>query len=106
MTQEKAYQMAYDMGGHPYSVSSMAEALLRGVEIGKEEQKDIDKELIDMLIDELYMSRAYHLGITGLDSAAERAMKEKDGDCALIRGIDRTIKYVKEAMGRYEDKDN
>lgn len=65
---------------------------------GRKEQKAIDKELIDMLIDELYTSRAYHLGITGLDSKEEIARKEIEGDCALIRGIDRTIKYVKEAM--------
>lgn len=65
---------------------------------GATEQKKIDKELIDMLVEELYTSRAYHLGITGLDSAAEIARKERDGDCALIRGIDSTIKYVRESM--------
>lgn len=63
------------------------------------EQRAKDKELIDDLIRELYTSRAYHLGITGLDSKEEIICKEKEGDCALIRGIDRTIKYVKEAIG-------
>ena len=42
MTQEQAIKMAYDMGGHPYSVSVITAALLKGVEIGKEEQKTID----------------------------------------------------------------
>lgn len=66
------------------------------------EQKAIDdikyKKLINELINELYTSRAYHLGITGLDSDAERIRKERDGDCALIRHIDSTIKYVREIM--------
>lgn len=44
MTQEQAIQMAYDMGGHPYSVSGMADALMKGVEIGREEQKAIDDD--------------------------------------------------------------
>lgn len=65
---------------------------------GDADRKAIDKELIEMLIDELYTSRAYHLGITGLDSGEEIKRKTIEGDCALIRGIDRTIKYVKEAM--------
>lgn len=73
----------------------MVEALYIAV---AKEQKSIYKELIDMLINELYTSRAYHLGITGLDSEAERKAKERKGDCALIRSIDRTIKYVKEIM--------
>lgn len=63
------------------------------------EQRAKDKELIDKLIRELYTSRAYHLRITGLDSKEEIIRKEKEGDCALIRGIDRTIKYVKEVIG-------
>lgn len=98
MTHEEADKIVLGMGCHPYSRVAMIDALLEGEKIGKREQKATYKELIDMLIDELYTSRAYHLGITGLDSDAERARKERDGDCALIRGIDRTIKYVKEAM--------
>lgn len=65
---------------------------------GASKQKEIDKELIEMLINELYTSRAYHLGITGLDSHEEIKRKTIEGDCALIRGIDRTIKYVREVM--------
>lgn len=83
------WQQGYGIWQHGY---------MEGQKSGAAEQKKIDKELIDMLIDELYMSRAYHLGITGLDSAAERAMKEQEGDCALIRGIDRAINYVKKAV--------
>lgn len=98
MDNKELIKLAYDMGAHPYSVGGMVAALQKGIEIGKAEQKVIDKELIDELIGELYTSRAYHLGITGLDSKEEIARKEKDGDCALIRGIDRTIKYVKEVM--------
>lgn len=71
---------------------------MEGQKNGASEQKEIDKELIEMLIDELYTSRAYHLGITGLDSDEEIKRKTIEGDCALIRGIDRTIKYVKEAI--------
>lgn len=66
------------------------------------EQREIDRkeyeELINELIDKLQTSRAYHLGITGLDSDAEIARKEREGNTALIRGIDGTIKYVKEKL--------
>ena len=65
---------------------------------GAKVQRIIDKELIEMLINELYTSRAYHLGITGLDSDEEIKRKTLEGDCALIRGINTTIKYVREAM--------
>lgn len=74
------------------------EGLKVGYHFGATEQKAIDKELIDMLIEELQTSRLYLLGITGLDSAAERARKERNGDSALVRGIDSVIKYVRESM--------
>lgn len=73
-------------------------AYRHGCHVAQCKQKAIAKELIDMLIQELYTSRQYHLGITGLDSAEEIARKEREGNTALIRGIDSTIKYVKEAM--------
>lgn len=56
------------------------------------------KELIKMLVDELNTSKLYHLGITGLETDAEIAKKRKDGDTALIRGIERTIKFVEESI--------
>lgn len=65
---------------------------------GATEQKAIDKELIEMLINELYTSKAYHLGINGLDSDEEIKRKTIENDCALVRGINTTIKYVREQM--------
>jgi hypothetical protein len=56
------------------------------------------KELIKMLIDELNTSKLYHLGITSLDTDEEIAEKRRKGECALIRGIERTIKYVEESI--------
>lgn len=49
MTKEEAIQIAYDMGAHPYSVAGMVECLLKGVEMGKAEQKAIDEAEIKEL---------------------------------------------------------
>lgn len=50
------------------------------------------------LISALQTSRAYHLGITGLDSHEEIERKEREGETALIRSIDSTIKYANEII--------
>lgn len=43
MTREEATKMAYDMGAHPYSINGMVECLLKGEEMGRQEQKAIDE---------------------------------------------------------------
>lgn len=96
-SEKHSFRLPYD-GSNKFYDDVDYKASKDGYIKGAVEQKKIDKELIDELIEELYTSRAYHLGITGLDSHEEIARKEKDGDCALIRGIDRTINYVKEVM--------
>lgn len=57
------------------------------------------------LISILQMSRAYHLGITGLDSREEIERKEREGNTAVIRSIDEEIKYANEIINELFKKD-
>lgn len=49
MTRKEATEIAYEMGAHPYSLCSMVDALMKGAEIGKKEQKAIDEAEIKEL---------------------------------------------------------
>lgn len=44
MTQQEAYKIVCEMGAHPYSCQAMIDALIKGIEIGKAEQKKIDDD--------------------------------------------------------------
>lgn len=112
--EEKANQISYNYGGtyNDYGKvinlhtkeTDVNNAALEMAEWKDQQYQPLVKTCKD-LISILQTSRAYHLGITGLDSHEEVEKKEREGNTALIRSIDREIKYANEIINELFKED-
>lgn len=73
--------------------------------ISRQEEREKYVRVIRELVDTLQTSKNYHLGITGLDSPQEIEKKQREHETALIRNINRALKYGREAIEEGENND-
>ncbi len=87
MTRKEAIEIAYEMGGHPYSLNSMVDAMMKGVEIGKKEQKAIDDELLKR-VHKGVLDKAIKEKKELIDKACEWLINHANDDWDFGGGID------------------